>query len=422
MGKKLPPRKVSVVVTSRHPSKGLINPIVYNSQPSQEGVACVVPGRDPSSPHHFSQALHELKDEDQVCYKLPHLPPSEEELEKGEEDHDQDGLSSSHGADRRWAYKNVFGVCLSALFVFAAFFSLQNLQSSINSDGGLGLTNLAILYLFFVSSGFISPSVLKILGTKYSLLAGFSCFLVYTFANFFPSWYTLVPASVGAGVGSALVWAAANTHIVNVAVLIAPKLGVEKNHLISIYTGLFFCFVQTSQIPGNLASSLILFPYSDSNSTVNSSTTGSCQHSTDASGGEFELQYWYILCAILSLFGFMGILFAALMVDNLGTDKAFMSSKRRFEVFFKAPLIELLRVMKNYKMLLIAPVSVFNGLELSFAFGTLTVSLLPFLCVHSSLHAQSLDFLCPCCRHQIVMGSNEYMFSPLASFPSPFLP
>lgn len=374
MGKKIPPRKVSVVVTSRHPSKGLINPILYDPnsiQPFQERfeVASEVPGRDRSSSLHFSQALQE-------CYELPHLPPSEEELEKEKADHfaEEDPVSSSHRADRRWAYKNVLGISFSFFSVFAAFVSLQNLQSSINSDGGLGLTTLAVLYFFFVSSGFVSPSALKILGTKYSLLAGFFCFLVYIFANFYPSWYTLVPASVVAGVGSALVWAAANTHIVEVAVLVAPKLEVDKNHLIGIYTGIFFCFVQMSQIPGNLASSLILFPYSGLNRTVNSSITGSCQHSTDAGGGEFEVQYLYILCAILSLFGFVGILFAALTVNHFRTDKAFLSSTRRFELFFKLPLIELLKVMKNYKMLLIAPISIFNGLELSFAFGTLTVS------------------------------------------------
>ena len=389
MGKKVPPKAGKLAF------KGPTS-IELTSQRRSPQFRFATQSKDPehdtasSSPssRRSSQAVKDCEEDRLACpvgERLPHLPPSEQDLEKCEVSNYEDSDVNSKGgqesqgslnlgAERRWAYKNVLGIGFSVMFILTAFFSLQNLQSSINSDGGLGLITLTVLYFFFVSFGFLAPSALNILGTKYSLVTGFSFFVFYSFANFYPSWYTLVPASVIAGIGSALMWSAANTHLVEVAVLVSSKLDVDKSHLIGTYTGIFFCFVQVAQIPGNLVSSLILFPYNGLNQTANSSNTDSCQRSTEAVGGEFDVLYLYILCAVLSLFGIVGILLALLLVNHLGTESVFLSSSRRFEVFFKQPLISLLRVMKNHKMLLIAPVSVFNGLELSFVFGSFTVS------------------------------------------------
>ncbi len=71
-----------------------------------------------------------------------------------------------------WLYRNLVGVGLSFLLVFSAFLGIQNLQSSINAQGGLGLAALSILYLFFTLAGFVTPGIIKLLGTKYSLLGG----------------------------------------------------------------------------------------------------------------------------------------------------------------------------------------------------------------------------------------------------------
>ena len=285
------------------------------------------------------------------------------------------------GTEKRWAYKNVLGCGLSFLFIFTAFLGLQSLQSSINFEGSLGTASLVVLYVFFVLVGFVSPSILRILGTKYSLVAGFICHIFYTLANFYPSWYTLIPSSVAVGAASPLIWAAVNSHLVEVALLVAPRLKVDQNHLISTYTGIFFCFVQVGHIPGNLASSLILFPYG--NSTLDDSQT------CDATGGrDFELKFLYILCSVYTLSVVIGIVFAVLLISHLKpTISAFLSSNQKFKEFFKEPFLELLRVLKDIKMVLIAPISIFNGLEQAFAFGTFTVS------AHGHYFALTITFL-----------------------------
>ena len=377
MGKKLPPRKVSVLSDRRH-SKDLVSPDDRNNvhspiqeefEPRGEVPPSCFPNPD------FSQALHNLSDEG-LAYKLQHPtakvphPPLEEDpvpQQEGPKESLPTGPAPSRGLGRRWAYKNVFGVGLSFLFLFTAFMGLQNLQSSINSSGGIGLTNLVILYVFFVLFGFFSPGVLKILGTKYSMLVGLICFLLYTFANFYPSWYLLVPASVLTGMASALLWSAASSHIVEVAVIVSPKLSKDKDHLISLFTGIFFCCFQISQIPGNLASSLVLFPYGG----LNTSNLSGCMHSA-TSQDDFNHKYLYVLYSVYSVSVFVGILCCVVMVNQLHENIGFFSSEHKFEVFFKAPLVDLLRIMKESKMMLLIPAAVFTGLQQAFAFGTFT--------------------------------------------------
>ena len=118
----------------------------------------------------------------------------------------------------------------------------------------------------FILSGFITPGFLKLFGTKYSLLFDcILCHLIYNLSNYYPSWYTLVPASILIEFAAGPIWAAAISHVAQVAVTAAQSLGKKQDYLISKFTGIFFFFFQFSQVPGNIASSLILFPYGNDN-------------------------------------------------------------------------------------------------------------------------------------------------------------
>ena len=415
MGKKLPPKKLSVQITSRRPSNGLVNPALGPSPgPKRRDSSDLYASYGLNVDFGFSRALHDLEpadvieDEDELgVYKVQPTdrkykePPIVEEGEPSEEppkkDEVEEGLSKpNRGSERRWAYKNVIGISLSMFFVFTAFLGLQNLQSSINSSGGLGLGSLAILYVFFMLSGFVAPGFLKIMGTKYSILAAYVCHFLYTLANFYPSWFTLAPASLLLGGVSGLLWAAVSSHLVQVAIRVSPKLKRDQDHLISSFTGILFCFFQIAQIPGNLASSLILFPYQQANrtspdefdldqtetavyadSSVDNETEtntdiGACRHS--ASGHDFDVRFLYILDSVYLLFVLCGILTLITLVNHLNSSTKDRSSSRckKYTGYFKSSLKELFGIMKSYNMVLIAPVSVFNGLEQSFAFGIFT--------------------------------------------------
>ena len=143
---------------------------------------------------------------------------------------------------RRWGYRNVFGLSIAFVTVFCAFIGLQNLQSSINAEGGLGLASLSVLYAVFFLSGFVTPGIVRLFGTKYSLLLGFICHLIYSLANYHPTWYTLIPSSVAFGFASAPVWVAATTHITEVAVTIAPALKKDQNRNQHVHWHILFFF------------------------------------------------------------------------------------------------------------------------------------------------------------------------------------
>lgn len=289
----------------------------------------------------------------------------------------QNPLTRTRKQTKRWTYKNVYGLGVSFFIVFTAFIGLQNLQSSINSSGGLGLASLAVVYSFFIISGFVTPSILKLFGTKYSLLIGWLCHLQYTIANYYPSWYTLIPSSAIIGFGSGPIWAAASSHFVEIAILVAPKLDKDKAYLISKFTGILFFFFQCSQIPGNLASSLILFPYNKDEMPLNE--TGHAENATnferdscDINESTFDRKFLYILVSLYAIFIVVGIIVLLVFVDHLPLDNSFFSTKKKVEVYLKEPLHEIFLVFKDIKMILLAPMSIVNGLEQSFAFGTFT--------------------------------------------------
>ena len=292
----------------------------------------------------------------------------------GQEDDNTKFLNkfSSPKAAKIWMYKNLVGLGMSFLLVFSAFLSLRNLQSSINSEGGLGLVTLSILYLFYALAGFVTPGIIRLLGTKYSLLGGFVCHLLYVVANYYPSWYTLIPASVLLGFASAPIWAAENAHLVKIAVVAAPALGLNQEHLISYLVGIFFTFFQGAQVPGNLASSLIFFPWNnDSGSLHDIGVTEQCGGITQGAG--LDRIYLYILSSVYFFFVVFGILFLLVLVDHFPIErepnKSFL---QKLKLYFGDPFVDLVKLMTNYRMVLIAPIAIVNRLVQGFVIGTFT--------------------------------------------------
>ena len=234
----------------------------------------------------------------------------------------------------------------------------------------------------------MTPGIVRLLGTKYCLLFGFVCHLIYSLANYHPTWYTLIPSSVAFGFASAPVWVAATTHITEVAVTIAPALKKDQNRLISMFVGIFYFFFHFSQIPGNLASSLILFPYGQQDNQPNVSNVSSAPSEITAYLDEeappsddvcnvlevtsIDRTFYNILVSAYVFFVVTGIAILLLTVDRLQTDAHLFSAGRKFELFLKRPLLDLLKVLKDVRMIMIAPMAMFSGLEQSFVFGAFT--------------------------------------------------
>ena len=91
--------------------------------------------------------------------------------------------------DRFRAYKNMIGLCGSNILAFGSFMGIISLESSINHESGLGLVPVATPYLILIAT-------LKLLGSKISIIVGYLGFLVFTLANYYPHWITLIVGSI----------------------------------------------------------------------------------------------------------------------------------------------------------------------------------------------------------------------------------
>ena len=264
-------------------------------------------------------------------------------------------------------------------FIFAAFFGLQNLQSSINTKNGLGLVSLTVLYVCFLLSGFFTPAIIRLIGTKYSLLTSCGIFLAYTLTNYFPDWYTIIPSSVVIGIWFGPTWASMNVHITTTAIAHARARNENPSHYIALFTGILTAFVQLAQIVGNLASSVILFNSVHGNNTTNDthhfkriddlwmeSETAVCSNMDAAN---IDKLYFYILLSVYVTFIVAGGVVCLLFTDHRKTDNSFLSCGKMCTTYLGEPLRDILKALIDWRMILLVPMIVFNGAELSFISG-----------------------------------------------------
>ena len=166
--------------------------------------------------------------------------------------------NSAHWGTKR-IFKNLLVICLCFMCLFTAFQALSNLQSSINCDAGLGLASLSTIYATLVVSAIFIPSItIRYLGMKWTIAAATLCYAVYIAANFYPSWATLIPTSALLGLSAAPLWAAKSTYVTTIGKRYALISGNTENAIINRFFGIFFLFFQSSQVLGNLISSLVL--------------------------------------------------------------------------------------------------------------------------------------------------------------------
>lgn len=90
--------------------------------------------------------------------------------------------------DGRGRRRDVHILCAAFLLVFLAYGAAQNLESSVNSEAGLGTTSLGVLYVSFMLFSFFASFVVRFLGSKNALLLGTTGYWLFIAANLVPSW------------------------------------------------------------------------------------------------------------------------------------------------------------------------------------------------------------------------------------------
>ena len=253
---------------------------------------------------------------------------------------------------RSRAYKNVLGAGVSSMLSYGVIVALQSLQSSFNEAEGLGYSNLAIGSATFIIFGLFGSSLIKLLGTKYSLIVSYFSALVYAGANYYPQWYTLVPGAICSGMAQAIMYAAGGIHVTNMAMEHASALNEKTDHLIAFFNGVYSMFLKLKYIPGNAAITAILFSerQSSDNEIVDSSL-GSVCNNTDVK--DLDQTYVYILMSSFVVIDIVAIVLAFILLDQPGTEPR---SGGVIKFYIKEPIVSTLKMFlewKTYFLLLI---------------------------------------------------------------------
>ena len=117
---------------------------------------------------------------------------------------------------------------------------------------------LSTVYASLFGGCIFATTIVQRLRPKRTMMLCFSGILVYILANFYPSFYTIIPAAVLVGLSLSNMWTAHATYLTNIAATYAECTGIKLGESLSKFNGIFFLFFQTSQVVGGIASSLVL--------------------------------------------------------------------------------------------------------------------------------------------------------------------
>jgi hypothetical protein len=120
--------------------------------------------------------------------------------EKGKQHKELDAIANDPQEAKRakrMVYKNLFIVGLAWIFLFTAFQSIANLQSSLNTVNGLGTASLSTIYVsLIVSCIFLPTFLIKKLTVKWTIFFSQLTYILFIAANVYPQYYTLLPSAI----------------------------------------------------------------------------------------------------------------------------------------------------------------------------------------------------------------------------------
>lgn len=288
----------------------------------------------------------------------------------------------------RWRItRNVLVIGLAFMVHFTAFMGATNLQSSINADQSLGTFTLAAIYGSLIFSNIFLPTlVISWLGCKWTISLSILTYVPFIAAQFYPKFYTMIPAGLMVGLGGGPLWCAKCTYLTVVAEAYSTLSDVASDVLVTRFFGVFFMFYQMAQVWGNLISSAVLSYGMDAvptNTTLNSTVVAEVcganfcgATSGDAESPKLErppeerihlISGIYLCCMIVAS------LIVAFGVDSLSRYNRGRSGSATGLSGLKL-LAVTLKLLKEKSQLLILPIIIFIGAEQAFLFADFNAS------------------------------------------------
>ncbi|NP_001136011.1 unc-93 homolog A2 isoform X1 [Mus musculus] len=277
--------------------------------------------------------------------------------------------------------KNVLVVSCGFLLLFTAYGGLQNLQSSLYSEQGLGVATLSTLYAsVLLSSMFLPPILIKKCGCKWTIVGSMCCYVVFSLGNFHANWYTLIPTSILLGLGAAPLWSAQGTYLTTMGNLQAEKVGKLGKDVVNQYFGIFFLVFQSSGVWGNLISSLVfgkmsmqeaipeeqLMSCGAKDCLMGPAATNSTHHPSQ--------QLIYTLLGIYTGCGVLAILLVAVFLESLEDKLENEGERRPRPPPLWSTLLSTFMLFRDKRLCLLMFLPLYSGFQQEFLSGEYTKS------------------------------------------------
>ncbi|XP_013382519.1 protein unc-93 homolog A isoform X3 [Lingula anatina] len=287
----------------------------------------------------------------------------------------------------RKTYIDLGTISAIAVVVYNAWSGQQNLQSSLNFEDGIGVISLSIFYAASIASSLYAPLMVDKLGPKKSILISVSAALLYYAANFYPTMYTLGMAALLYGLVSTPFFTCLGYIITTAALDNAILTGRDGDVVISRFNGIYWSLFKTTHITGNMISWLVLSQakHKVDNGTYfaetrNESADGfsvcsvrSCPDTwetahlhSETNSPRPEKSLVYTLLGIYLALVVTGILITVVALkepNRKQNDKADDTKQMMFATVI---------LWRDYKMALLLPLFVFNGVQMAFLYAEFT--------------------------------------------------
>nr|XP_048277910.1 protein unc-93 homolog A [Myodes glareolus] len=277
--------------------------------------------------------------------------------------------------------KNVLVVSCGFFLLFTAYGGLQNLQSSLYNEDGLGVATLSTIYCtMMLSSMFLPPVLIKRFGCKWTMVGSMCCYVTFSLANFYPDWHTLIPTSVLLGLGAAPLWSAQCTYITIMGSLQAQKEGKLAKDVVNQYFGLFFLIFQSSGMWGNLISSLVFSQAPSivaiSEDQLKSCGAKDCLMDTEVSNSTYRPshQLIYTLLGIFNGSSVLAILLVSVLLESVEDRMASEGQARPRSSPLWSTVLSTFVLFKDKRLCLLMLLPLYSGLHQGFLYGEYTKS------------------------------------------------
>ena len=178
--------------------------------------------------------------------KIQHSIENDELLSKNQQSERRDNslerCRENGDLERREIMTNI---CLMS-FAFLLIFNvggLSMLQSSLHRVEGMGVITSSVSYAALLLSCMFLPTItIDFLGHKWTMALCFWGYILYTAANGYAVWGTMVPASILMGLCAAPLWTAQCSYFTIIGGRYAKLNHEAEDAVVSRFFGIFFMF------------------------------------------------------------------------------------------------------------------------------------------------------------------------------------